>query len=1430
MPHIPTCALRTSMDSFNFHFERVRNLDLHPLSCPVSRLSPAKSTSSIDQFTHHHGKGDSAYSSFSGGSNAPDYSSPFLPDEITPHSLQYTDLKYVKAVYHPNDLNSGARSMDQIYRSMEAISQQYHHHDSFLGVYGRRGSQPSLTDSVSRDEVDQVPEQQKPASTISRSPPNFIAQESLKQQAGGGSGQMEGQRQRPHLAQEPPLPRITQHGAQNVINGNIQHKGQFYFVTGVCKPLEPGFKDPICGMAEGEELQCSVEDPHRLSEKKERSHSTFEDLLRNVRHRRQSSQEAQSEREAFHQSQDFKARNQYKELHSGPSPISDQGSQSFDGFDENSQNAQSREIGLGSRRHHSSSHHIFYCGPEDGTPLANSVTKDTVLPLPSLEKRKRQSFGGVAKEKISKENTPLLYHLTGESRGALAHRPKIDNDANGNWKASRQNSPALRWQSKEGPTHREERTSSSGSAMLGETPMEEIQGQATTVVNSSNALDDSFKKYYKEKLKDAQSKVLRETSFKRKDLQLSWPHRIRQNPEQRPSVLHSASSSRYSSLTSESPIPTESEVLGKKSDKESGRESGGESEKESSKVSEKENGRPPNLAQPQVPRIGGRKRLTAEQKKLCFSEPEKLHQLGEGPVHMMCRSLGNEKDGLLSREDLSEQGLVATRRKMFETRGRALSASSLSKATLKEIQHKALVAYMERKTGNKTAEPQQPVLLTPGQRHSTAGKPSDWGPRALSGNVGSRKKLFRPLSAGRILDSSSSSIRYSQFIHTRQCSWKDMEGSEKSASAESLLDQPEPPGFFRARSTSTPHAFKTESNSNEAAPEGTVQRASSPKKAEGEAPPGKTRAISVPEDQLVRVVAPRGKSMEELGVSRVSGPPILSKSSDQLDQLRSKQSGPVREKRGVSFFSEEEEKLQGHTRRKSLLKQDSAPQLCGREEVLGPSGGEDRVLSRDPNPDRTQSASLGSSSAVPFPADAVGNSLFYIDTPLPLPPPPCAWGSPGRESPAPPCPPKGPNESRANSRMKTPPPVHSLLSELTVENQDGIPRPDSSQEVSLSHGVTTDPSLWLVPQETCTPSRSSTSPGDDGSTKGAPNPPPERQASDPQAITVVMVAENSLSAESDSPGMQPQEEKEVEAGVTVGDTESPENTTGEAKPQWEELVKEVVAEDQSLVRVLCPVTNRKTAVMLMEQLLSEDTLLMEEHYRKKQARMSSSTQQAVDRSKTMEEAEKPIPPACENPGTDAQIQETGQTPNKTGSDVTEKKRLLMACIEGHLQTLEGQRACLQEELRVNGLRGGEVDTLVRDSCLPVEYERYALFVGDLERVVSLLLCLSARLARVQNALSTVDQNTDAEEKQSLDSRHGLLCKQREDAKDLKDNLDRRERVVSTFLSKHLTPEQLQDYRRFVQTKASLLIQQKDLDERQRLGEEQLESLLNSIPP
>ncbi|NWY74802.1 SHRM1 protein, partial [Erithacus rubecula] len=172
---------------------------------------------------------------------------------------------------------------------------------------------------------------------------------------------------------------------------------------------------------------------------------------------------------------------------------------------------------------------------------------------------------------------------------------------------------------------------------------------------------------------------------------------------------------------------------------------------------------------------------------------------------------------------------------------------------------------------------------------------------------------------------------------------------------------------------------------------------------------------------------------------------------------------------------------------------------------------------------------------------------------------------------------------------------------------------------------------------------------------------------------------------------------------------------------------------------------------------------------------------------------------------------------------------LMGSLQARLQALWQEQELLLSESRECARWGQELELRVQELCQPSEFQRYSSFMGDLEKVVSLLLCLSSRLARVQNALSRVDGSTGAEERQSLNERHQLLSRQREDAKDLKENLDRRERVVSGILAKYLTEQQLQDYQHFVQLKTSLLIEQKDLEEQIKFFKEQLENLDQSIP-
>lgn len=177
--------------------------------------------------------------------------------------------------------------------------------------------------------------------------------------------------------------------------------------------------------------------------------------------------------------------------------------------------------------------------------------------------------------------------------------------------------------------------------------------------------------------------------------------------------------------------------------------------------------------------------------------------------------------------------------------------------------------------------------------------------------------------------------------------------------------------------------------------------------------------------------------------------------------------------------------------------------------------------------------------------------------------------------------------------------------EPSVDEPSSIVQPPpSKQEVSLSCGVTTDPLLWLLPPE------------EDNKDKVQTPLPANvfdqsissillKQTSESSVSPCMAVADADISQQVEkqsSPETEAEivgkKEKMEERGAPEGETECLDGPV--KQPKWEELVEAVVKADQSLARVFCPLANRKTALMLMEQLLSEDTLLMEEHYKKKQ--------------------------------------------------------------------------------------------------------------------------------------------------------------------------------------------------------------------------------------
>ncbi|XP_015133853.1 protein Shroom4 isoform X2 [Gallus gallus] len=179
-------------------------------------------------------------------------------------------------------------------------------------------------------------------------------------------------------------------------------------------------------------------------------------------------------------------------------------------------------------------------------------------------------------------------------------------------------------------------------------------------------------------------------------------------------------------------------------------------------------------------------------------------------------------------------------------------------------------------------------------------------------------------------------------------------------------------------------------------------------------------------------------------------------------------------------------------------------------------------------------------------------------------------------------------------------------------------------------------------------------------------------------------------------------------------------------------------------------------------------------------------------------------------------------------ELVEKKLQLVESLSRKLAVLREAQRGLQEDISANGALGEEVAARLQALCTPGEFDKYRLFVGDLDKVVNLLLSLSGRLARVENALSALGPHAASEDKVALREKQRLLAAQLEDAKELREHVGRREEAVGAMVARYLPPEQLQDYRHFVKMKSALTAEQRELDEKIKLGQEQLRCLRESL--
>uniref|UniRef100_H3B3Z1 Shroom family member 2 n=1 Tax=Latimeria chalumnae TaxID=7897 RepID=H3B3Z1_LATCH len=292
----------------------------------------------------------------------------------------------------------------------------------------------------------------------------------------------------------------------------------------------------------------------------------------------------------------------------------------------------------------------------------------------------------------------------------------------------------------------------------------------------------------------------------------------------------------------------------------------------------------------------------------------------------------------------------------------------------------------------------------------------------------------------------------------------------------------------------------------------------------------------------------------------------------------------------------------------------------------------------------------------------------------------------------------------------------------------------------------------------------------------------------------------------------------------------------------EELAREIVGKDKSLADILDPNTKLKTTMDLMEGIFPKDEHLLEEAQQRRKLLPKLPSPKPAEEKK--EEETLPSTISLTTSSTyystsapkaellikmkDMQQQIEEDSEEELDHDLSEKKQELIDSISKKLQVLREARESLSDDIQANNALGDEVEVLVKAVCKSNEFDKFRMFIGDLDKVVNLLLSLSGRLARVENALNNLDESASSEERRTLTDKQKLLTRQHEDAKELKENLDRRERVVFDILANYLSEDNLADYEHFVKMKSALIIEQRELEDKIKLGEEQLKCLTDSL--
>lgn len=201
------------------------------------------------------------------------------------------------------------------------------------------------------------------------------------------------------------------------------------------------------------------------------------------------------------------------------------------------------------------------------------------------------------------------------------------------------------------------------------------------------------------------------------------------------------------------------------------------------------------------------------------------------------------------------------------------------------------------------------------------------------------------------------------------------------------------------------------------------------------------------------------------------------------------------------------------------------------------------------------------------------------------------------------------------------------------------------------------------------------------------------------------------------------------------------------------------------------------------------------------------------------------PPAPEGPALERRRDPRG--PGRGGGPRARKGEL-----EGHIRRrlagLRAEEARLAERARAGEETGRALLARLRQEAAASEVDKFSLHVEEMDKIASLLLGLSSRLARTENGLALVREQASAAwdegQERALLGKKEKLEQQLEEAKALKRSIDRRSVAVSAMVQARLGSALHATYTAFQLGKVQGLLDRRLLQEATEAATTQLGAL------